>query len=215
MVIKQNVILIVGLFLCMSRSVWAEQVMLFSEDFESGVLSNYWSTYSDAQGRVLITSAYNPYRGSGYHVTLDDEQSDETFSLNELILTVDLTGQSNLWLSFYQTSFFDEDHAMPDTFSGHDNSDGVAISVDGGINWYKAQGLTSLEDASEEYRLFEVNLDDICALYELNYVSDFKSNFNSMMIHRLRKMDLDLMMYNFCIKLMRQVSIWLCKIPLL
>ena len=175
-VFRVSGILISSLIFCVSVA-WTDQATVFFEGFESGVLSNCWSTYSDTQGRIQIASSYAPYGGSSYHVTLDDTQSDETFSLNELILTVDLSGQSNLWLSFYQKSFFDEDHSMPDTFSGHDNSDGVAISVDGGINWYKAQGLTSSDGTSETYTEFRVNLDELCAAYGLSYVSDFKIKF--------------------------------------
>jgi len=54
-------------------------------------------------------------------------------------------------------SFNDEDHDMPDHFTGSSNSDGVALSVDG-HTWYRLQGLCTEDGISAEYQRFVVNV---------------------------------------------------------
>ncbi|NIN34447.1 MAG: hypothetical protein GTO60_04875, partial [Gammaproteobacteria bacterium] len=62
---------------------------------------------------------------------MDDTAANNVFSLNELVLTVDLTGKTGVKLGFWQMEIGDEDDAMSASFAGSENSDGVAISSDG------------------------------------------------------------------------------------
>lgn len=144
------------LALCGIQDAAAGEI-LFREDFESGILAACWATNSTGQGRLRITEEWGP-AGGVRHVVMDDSQSDLLFSLNELVLTVDLAGQSNVVLSFMHKSLNDEDHEMPAAFSGSVNADGVAVSSDGGTTWHKVQGLTSSNFVASSYRLFEVPL---------------------------------------------------------
>ena len=153
---------------------WRQQPTI-DEDFETGLLSSEWSIYSSAEGRIEITGLYNPF--GNYHLVMDDQLSNLTNSLNELILTWDFNGMSNLVLTFQHKSFYDEDHLMPDAFSGHRNYDGVAISADGGTTWYKAQGLTSTEGTDQDYTSFSVMLDDIMQSYSLSYSTNYMIKF--------------------------------------
>ncbi len=57
-----------------------------------------------------------------------------SYSLNEAILHVDLTGKTNVTLTLDHTSVADENDALPSSFTGHYKGDGIALSVDG-INW--------------------------------------------------------------------------------
>ncbi|GEM_PF-1096300 len=131
--------------------------ILFQDDFESGALAPCWATNSAGQGRIRVTGEWSP-AGGAWHAVMDDVQSDLAPSLNELVLTTDLAGRSNVVLSFRHKSLNDEDHEMPDSFSGSCNADGVAVSDDGGATWHKVQGLTSSNFVSSSYKPFEVPL---------------------------------------------------------
>jgi hypothetical protein len=110
----------------------------FSEGFESGSLvSSYWITNSTGSGQIQVSTLNTPH-GGNYHVLMDAFLSD---SLNELILEIDLTGQTDVMLEFYHKEFNDEYDNMPEYFTGSVNADGVAVSTDG-INWYKIVDLS-------------------------------------------------------------------------
>ncbi len=70
-----------------------------------------------------------------------DSATDKTDSLNEAIMHIDLTGQTNINLTLDQNIASDKSHTMPANFSGHHNSDGIAVSI-GGLSWFKVDGLT-------------------------------------------------------------------------
>ncbi len=127
----------------------------FFEGFESGVFSNYWIRYSDGNGRIRIISTDTPHSGAN-HAALDNG-SWEPESLNELILAVNLAGLSNVTLRFWHKEFGDEDHVMASTFTGHNKSDGVAISSDG-ATWYRLVDLTG-DAISNAYKEFVIDLD--------------------------------------------------------
>jgi hypothetical protein len=117
---------------------------------------------------------------------MDDENRNGTFSLNELVLTIDLLTETGVMMSFYQKEFKDEDHAMPDVFTDTSNSDGVAISTDGQI-WYKVQGLTSADGISSTCKQFVVNLDAAVAAVGIGYNSSFKIKFQQYDNHPITK----------------------------
>ncbi|MBP7828974.1 MAG: VCBS repeat-containing protein [Kiritimatiellae bacterium] len=159
--------------LCVALAGPAAGEVLFQEDFESGILAPCWATNSTGQGRLRVTEDWTP-AGGVRHVVMDDFQSDLVSSRNELVLTVDLGGQSNVVLSFQHKSLNDEDHEMPDSFGGSHDSDGVAVSDDGGTTWHKIQGLTSSNFTASGYKSFEVPLTPGAAW---SLVDDFKIKF--------------------------------------
>jgi hypothetical protein len=68
----------------------------FSDGFETGSLSDYWSTYLTNTGRVQVittTAGFSPHGGS-YQATLDSGTSD-SFSQAALILTADLANKTD------------------------------------------------------------------------------------------------------------------------
>ncbi len=111
----------------------------FSDNFESGYLSSAYETHSYVDGRIQVTSANSPAQGS-QHVTLGNQVSSSS-SLNEFILHLDATNRSGVSLSFIERENNDSDNAMSVSFTGHENSDGVAFSVDG-TTWYRIVSLT-------------------------------------------------------------------------
>ena len=152
----------------------AEASMPFADDFEEGRLSHFWSPSSTAGGKIRVTGFHEPVSGA-YHVTMAAARFGAA-QLNELVLSLDLLGQSGVWLSFWHKSFGDEDHLMPQHFTGTVNADGVAISHDG-INWHKLQGLTRSEGSSDEWQIFETSLDEAIAEAGIDYTNSFKIKF--------------------------------------
>jgi hypothetical protein len=146
----------------------------FAEDFETGVLEEYWSTNSTGNGRILVTSFNDPAAGS-YHLTMDSANWMSP-ALNEVLLNVNLAGETGVMLSFLHKEFNDDNHVMPSTFVGSHNSDGVAISQDGNT-WYKVQGLTSVDGTTSEWQAFEVDLDAAAAAAGIGYNTAFKIKF--------------------------------------
>ncbi|MDB5050558.1 MAG: hypothetical protein JWO30_3629 [Fibrobacteres bacterium] len=149
----------------------------FSDGFESGTFAPYWSFYkSNVLGRTIVTSAGIPYSGS-YHAAMDvNSASVSTYNLNEMILTINLAGQSNVELSFFHKITGDEDEVLPASWNGHINGDGVSISANG-ATWYKARGTTVSEGGSETYHIFKVNLDAVAAAAGIAYNSTFQIKF--------------------------------------
>jgi hypothetical protein len=90
-----------------------------------------WEYYSDNEGRIEVV---------GGRLRMDDTVGNSTYSLNESILHVDLTGQVGVTMSLDHWSISDEFHAIPDSFVGHYKGDGIALSVDG-QNWVKLTDL--------------------------------------------------------------------------
>jgi hypothetical protein len=146
----------------------------FTEDFETGSLEDYWDTSSTGKGRIQITALKDPASGA-YHLTMDS-YTWMSFSLNELVLNVNLDGQSGVTLSFEHKEFNDNNHVMPASFTGSNNSDGVAISADGST-WYKVQGLTAVDGISSNWQVYEVDLDAAIAAAGISYNSAFKIKF--------------------------------------
>ncbi|HBA84614.1 MAG TPA: hypothetical protein DCZ95_11010 [Verrucomicrobia bacterium] len=146
--------------------------LLFSENFESGALISNWSTYSTGQGQIELSTNFSPCQGNR-HLAMDDMQSDEIFSLNELVLTLDLSGSSNLWLSFHYRNLHDETHAMPEVFSGHCNADGAAASSDGGLTWHRLADFH--QTGSDLYQFFDQRLDGLHP--DLHPVANFMIKF--------------------------------------
>lgn len=78
--------------------------------------------------------------------------------LNEMIIEIQPPANPNdeLFLDFDNRERLEEDHPMPATFTGSNNSDGVAISVDG-VNWFRLISLTEL-NSTETFQHQTFNL---------------------------------------------------------
>ena len=139
------------------------QSLPFAEDFSSGRPSyvDGWEYYSTEQGRIDV---------AGGALRLDDSVAGSTYSLNEAILHLDLAGASSVTLTFDHTTSGDESHAMADSFSGHANADGVAVSADG-VTWHKVTGLTT------SFTGRTIGLDAVVSGASISYTSDFMIKF--------------------------------------
>jgi hypothetical protein len=106
----------------------------YTQDFSLGkpTVSQGWEYYSDNEGRIEVV---------GGRLRLDDTLGNATYSMNEAILHVDLTGKTNVSLRLDHWSLADESNSLPASFVGHYKGDGIALSVDG-QNWVKVTDLT-------------------------------------------------------------------------
>ncbi len=145
----------------------------FSDGFETGVLAREWETNTTGAGRIEVSSANTPFAGS-FHVTMDSDFA-TTDSRNELILHANLANVKNAVLSFQQREYSDEDNAMPATFSGSIDADGVAISMDG-TNWFTLVSLTGA-NSTAAYQLHSFNLNKVAADNGLTLSSNTRIKF--------------------------------------
>ncbi|MBN1975123.1 MAG: LEPR-XLL domain-containing protein, partial [Sedimentisphaerales bacterium] len=106
------------------------QSVPYTQDFSSGLPDSAagWEYYSDtAEGRIQVT---------GGRLRMDDTTSNSTFSLNEAILHLNLTGKTGVKLTLDHWNLNDDNDplpAFPASFTNY-KGDGIALSVDG-INW--------------------------------------------------------------------------------
>lgn len=140
------------------------QDMPHTETFNAGLPDGNqgWEYYSsDSGGRIEIVNG---------RLRMDRTPSG-TYTLNEAILHINLEGQSNVVLAFFQSESGDEQELLPATFTDHENGDGVSVSNDG-TTWYQVVNASEL-DVGTGGQVFSVNLDDV----GIAYSSDFRIKF--------------------------------------
>ncbi|MCK5529006.1 MAG: PKD domain-containing protein, partial [Kiritimatiellae bacterium] len=144
----------------------------FEDGFEHGVKHAWWGN------RYPL-----PIKGANYSHSGDFSRGCMNGTTFSDIMTIDLSGQSNVWLSFWCRNQNDNlEYIMPSSFSGDIEADGVSISVDDGSTWYKVQGLTTGEGspADDSYHLFNINLDLVLSAQGLSFVSNTLIQFEFM-----------------------------------
>ena len=146
--------------------------MPFSENFESGAFVPYWLVSGAESYRTLITSQNGPHGGS-YHVTMDSSVTN-WYEINELTLGVDLSGYTNVLLTFWVRGYFDELQTSLDPFLNRADIDAVAISNDG-LHWYPVRPIGPVESI---YVNYAIDLDPTVRAYGLTYNSTFRIRFN-------------------------------------
>lgn len=126
--------------------------------------TNGWGFYSSNEGRVAIVSGA---------LRMDDRLAGSLYSLNEGIWHANLAGKTGVYLSFNHRHSNDEQHLLPDTFTGHANGDGVSISEDG-VTWHTVDQLLN---ANGNFTTRMVDLDAAAAAAGLAYNADFQIKF--------------------------------------
>ena len=139
----------------------AQATFPYYDGFESGTLGPEWSVYITNQGRVQVSDSY-AHAGT-YSLLLDDSVSDSIDSIAAAILTVDLSGQSQVDLDFWGRDFTDDP----------DPEDGIYISDDG-ATWYQ---VFSLHTAPSHYRHYIFDLDEAAAAAGMALNDHFQIKF--------------------------------------
>lgn len=110
-------------------------VLPFFDGFESGALAAGWAQRSTEDARIRVgPGIVAPYEGTNQLCM--ELTNYYARGLNEAVLTVNLSGQTNVVMSFYENTLEYQHQAMPASFTGSVEADGVAVSVDG-IHWLR------------------------------------------------------------------------------
>ncbi|MAG94292.1 MAG: hypothetical protein CMJ48_11145 [Planctomycetaceae bacterium] len=121
----------------------------------SANLGSEWSFYSDNEGRNRI---YDWQGSRGGVLIQDDHTGNDTYSLNEAILTLDLSGYETVDFSIDAYDAKDEeDEFVTSPFTGHANADGVAVSSDG-TNWYP---LIDFDQDNQTWKIYAASISDL------------------------------------------------------
>ncbi|MFP6859439.1 MAG: choice-of-anchor D domain-containing protein [Roseibacillus sp.] len=144
----------------------------FQEDFEAP-LGPAWTVSGTGTFRTELTTSNAPH-GGAQHLQMDST-TNQSNARNELTITVDLTGQQGVELSFFAKEFGDEvSPSPPSPFSGGADFDGVAVSSDGN-NWYT---IFEFPAGFPVYTQFIIDLDAAIATHGLTYNNTFRIRFN-------------------------------------
>lgn len=153
------------------------------EDLEKGALPVSWSVNSQSGGRVQVITALNPASGK-YHLLLDglppivqNGTLTQIPTLNEAVWYLQGGAGSTALLTFRERRGAAEtDQQMPAQFTGSSQTDGVALSVDGGNTWYRVFDLTGT-NATQVYTTKTVNLSQFASANGLALGSDVRVKF--------------------------------------
>lgn len=146
------------------------------EDLEKMALPVSWRVSGTAAARAQVSNQA-PASGSQSLVLDAYPYITSRFSLNEATLFVQNAGSGPLSLSLRTRKFVAElDDAMPTTFAGSSNSDGVALSVDGGLNWYRILDLTGT-NVTTDFQTKTVNLTQFATDNGLTLGTDVRLKF--------------------------------------
>lgn len=154
-----------------------QTIDVFSDDFESGTLGPEWSTFSSTpNGRIAVGTLAGPPHSGSFHLTMDAFPAVEDRNLNEAVLTLDLSGLTDVDLSFWHKSVNDEPVALPETFVNKLFRDGVSMSADG-VTWHRLTNLNAANSPNLLYTRFSLDLDQAAANAGIALGPDFKIKF--------------------------------------
>ncbi|MVN76825.1 S8 family serine peptidase [Hymenobacter sp. HMF4947] len=146
------------------------------EDLEKGALPTSWTVSSTRGGRVQVINTLNPASGT-QHLLLDSYPGITANALNEVVWYLRGVSASSALLTFRERKFAAEtDQVMPAQFTGSSNTDGVALSVDGGTTWYRVFDLTGT-NATTTYQTKSVSLTQLATANGLTLGNDVRLKF--------------------------------------
>ncbi|MDZ4805028.1 MAG: S8 family serine peptidase, partial [Candidatus Eisenbacteria bacterium] len=137
----------------------------YTTGFESGALDQYWTSAVTANGRVRVLTTNTPHLGS-YHLVMDDATSGG-LSQTEARLCLNLSGQTQVNLTFWWKDFGDETHTQ----------DGIYFSSNGGTSYVKVYNLNGASYSDNTWRTFTLDLDALAASAGLSLTSTFVVKF--------------------------------------
>ncbi len=137
----------------------------YSTGFEGGSLDQYWTATSSANGRILDTTANTPHSGS-YHLTMD-AVTNGTYATNTADLALNLTGQTQVDLSFWWKDFGDETQTQ----------DGIYFSANDGSSWTKVYSLNPGSYSNNVWRQVTLDVDALASANGLSLSSTFLVRF--------------------------------------
>ncbi|AWM34829.1 PKD domain-containing protein [Hymenobacter nivis] len=156
----------------------------FVDVFDGTALGPNWSVTSRGAARVAIRSDFSPASSPG-HLVLDsffpyysfNSYTGARVAQADLHLNLANAPAGGVLLTFRHKKILGEiDQVMPATFSGSSDTDGVALSVDGGTTWYSLASITGT-NATINYQTVSVNLTQFAAANGLALGADVRIRF--------------------------------------
>ncbi|HEX8506080.1 MAG TPA: PKD domain-containing protein, partial [Hymenobacter sp.] len=152
----------------------------FIETFDVTGLSRAWQIEGRGAGRTVVRNDFAPASAPG-HLVLDNFVPTFTIGAgtSEATLRLNLSAApaTSYVLSFKHKKILGEtDQVMPATFAGTSPTDGVALSVDGGANWFSLASITGT-NATTAYQTVSVNLSQFATANSLTLGADTRIRF--------------------------------------
>ncbi|MGI4883412.1 MAG: PKD domain-containing protein [Janthinobacterium lividum] len=156
----------------------------FVDVFDGAALGPNWSVTSRGAARVAIRSDFAPASSPG-HLVLDSffpyygfsSYTGARVAQADLRLNLANAPAGGALLTFRHKKILGEiDQVMPATFTGSSDTDGVALSVDGGTTWYSLVSITGTS-ATTDYQTVSVNLTQFAATNGLALGADVRIRF--------------------------------------
>ncbi|NOZ47086.1 MAG: PKD domain-containing protein [Chlorobi bacterium] len=137
----------------------------YSTGFESGLDQNWSTQGSNSYSRIQLTTANTPHSGS-YHLTMD-VTTNGNYCTNEAWMGLNLTGTTQVNMSFWWKDFSDETHS----------SDGVYFSDNGGTSFVKVFDLNGGSYTNNSWSEFTLDVDQLAASNGLSLSGTFVVKF--------------------------------------
>jgi subtilisin family serine protease len=141
----------------------------YTQDFSLGMpsIADGWEFYSSTEDGRIRVATNGRLRLESSHCPLPAVEP----ALNEAILTLPLEGFRNVRLEFFQAQYDQHNDPLPETFTDHENGDGISISNDG-TTWYRILDASDLAVGSSG-QVFNVDLDAELEDIQDNYDPSF------------------------------------------
>jgi len=173
----------------------------FSDNFATGAPEQPWTLYKAGAGAIEATTSLGPSSGSEALAletsidrypnslplaSVDDGSTGAPLpvplvnTLDEAILHVNALGQSDVTIRYEIKAFDSVDEppaaAMPASFVGNGDYDGVSFSVDGN-NWFRLENVDIADPADQTYQTFTFNLSQIAQSLGMTLSADTEIKF--------------------------------------
>jgi len=151
------------------------------ETFDDGPgLARQW-LLTDRQGaRTLVRNSFGPASAPGQLIQDSFLPSFGITGTNEATLLLDLaaTPTGGWTLTFRHKKFAGEDNqTMPASFTGNSNTDGVALSTNGGTTWYRLYDLANDTASTTTYKTTSIDLTAFAKQRNLTLGTDVRIRF--------------------------------------
>ena len=145
-------------------SIYNNAKPIYTNGFENG-LDIHWDFQSTVNGRILLDTLNTPHSDS-YHLVLDSYKPNWTVN-NSAVFHADLADRERVFLEFWWK--------QTDSQENEDNC--LAVSLDGGINYYTAQSFDT--ETTGVWTKARIDMDKFCTLHELTYTDDVMFKFSN------------------------------------
>ncbi|MEM6800803.1 MAG: T9SS type A sorting domain-containing protein [Bacteroidota bacterium] len=151
---------------CIKSQTYAS--LPFFDDFESSNLSANWSANPDIASNGLVDVFGGTGINNSFGLGIGKTSDAGGFALNSVDLHLDLSGESNVFMTFAIREFYDENHVQ----------DGIYMSDDGGQTFSKVYSFMGESWCNNSWGRFPpFNVDELASSAGLNLTGQFIIRF--------------------------------------